>query len=856
MKEITKGRTLNSKITLISEKERSAISDKILDNIQEGVLVVDQEGNLIKMNDSLLKIFKDLQTNINEIVKKVFNAVIVSFIEAPDFILNNVSPSEVHLSPDMKLKICNSRESPKEKSIYLKAKARTSHVFRPSEFQGLKPRKSRQQTFIGKELISDFDNKNLTATKLNMTSNFSQASSKNQGLNMPVRRAIEILADKAIFVQEREDILELVTQEKNEDNYRIDCDIILEDPAFRENPTNNSAKFKFHLKILTTSFRDELRFIFILKEKKQEIERRNLALQNENKSKTLAFVSHEMRTPLNCIVGMLSVLETFITPELLDKFVVPAITSAKHLLNLLNDLLDAAQIQAGKFKLVFVEFDLKSLLSDALFMINIQAKPKGIELILQWDPNLSPVIRSDPNRIRQIVINLLGNALKFTQKGCIRLATEKNRKNNTLIHIRVIDTGLGIKEENKKKLFTAFGKLDQDENEYLNSQGVGLGLLISNVLAKNLGPNAKTLEETENNLCAGLTVASEYGQGTTFEFIVENKNNTDLMEEGEIEMKVSEMRRKLINEEPYFIHNKVYEMFKDDSIFEKRKKNQLSSIRSCSEKEMPSNSLVIVGTEPMNSSKNSNEQKIEGFSEGTYSHLHLNKNLSKSKEEIGPGKSFFYLNKDFGPNESNSHKMLNEMIFYNTKARKDVMKNLDDVADNEEKIKILKDLNMGKKCECPDFLICDDNHFNISVLTALLEMYNFRVDSAFNGEEALNKVISLYENSNCCKEFKLIFMDIEMPIKNGYEATEAILEYYQQKKLEKPIIVATSGHSESKEQKKMIDYGMSECLVKPILKGALIDLLVQKLFNMQYYPANIYPVGSLKKISDKMKTNA
>ena len=849
LKDITKLKSFNSKITLINEKERSAISDKILDNIEEGILVVDKDANIIKMNEPIIKLFKEFQIDINDIVLRLMSSKIVTVLEAPDFILNFVSPSDIHISTEVKSKICNSREknSPKEKEkSFLKAKARTSHLFQ-FDFNGGNEggrgkRQSRLNTVFGSRNEGGRrDTKNLTTHYNNYTST-SQSSTKNQGLNMPVKKAIELIVERAEFFEEKEQELELMTNQKNEDNYRINCDIEL----FEKSAANLKDISKFHLRILTTSFRDELRFIFIMKQRKMEIENRHLEVQNENKSKTLAFVSHEMRTPLNCILGMLAVLETMLDPITLDSYVIPAIACGKHLMNLLNDLLDAAQIQAGKFKLVFIEFDLKSLLSDVLFMINIQARPKGLELILEWDNNLSHIVKSDPNRIRQIVINLLGNALKFTQKGSIRVITEKNPKNNTLIHIKVVDTGMGIKEESKKKLFQAFGKLDQDESEYLNSQGVGLGLLISNILAKNLGPSLKTLTESDINLMIGLNVISEYGKGTQFEFIIENKNDTDLLDEASVHVSLGEMKSHLVTEIPYFFKKPKLPEFID-------RKLDMYSIRSESEREVRIVSSARVETEPMASSSKSSYEHKSDFTIKKDSNQINKRSLSKSKEELGSTKSFFYMSKDYDKRALNNHSLLYDMVVSRVGKEKFITRNLEDVTNNEEKVKILNDLNKEKKCLCPDLLICDDSQFNIVVLKAMLEVYKFKIESAYHGEEAIEKIQKLYESSDCCRTYKIIFMDIEMPIMDGYETCDMIFDYSRRMGFEPPLIIATTGHSSKKEQKKILERGMNDCLIKPILKGALVDMVVQKLFNLEKYPISLYPERLVDMIGDRIR---
>ena len=139
-------------------------------------------------------------------------------------------------------------------------------------------------------------------------------------------------------------------------------------------------------------------------------------------------------------------------------------------------------------------------------------------IFFNYDDSIPIFIKSDPNRLRQIITNLLGNVLKFTQQGSISLKAALDPFDNSLIHLFVIDNGIGIREENKKLLFKAFGKVEDEENEYLNSQGVGLGLLISNKLAISVGPSFYKLGNSKSTLNPGLNVFSEFGNGATFRY--------------------------------------------------------------------------------------------------------------------------------------------------------------------------------------------------------------------------------------------------------------------------------------------------------------------------------------------------
>ncbi|EGR32295.1 hypothetical protein IMG5_089000, partial [Ichthyophthirius multifiliis] len=215
----------------------------------------------------------------------------------------------------------------------------------------------------------------------------------------------------------------------------------------------------------------------------------------------VSFASHELRTPLNSIIAM---LETMINnPN--KNYLKNAILNAKYLLCMTNDLLDLAQIKVNKFKLNIKKFNLKYLLVEILEMFQIQAFEQQINLNMNYD--CEEEIHSDKNRIRQILINLLGNSFKFTLNGKICVNVEKY--DEFLIQISVEDTGIGIKQENLSKLFTVFGKIDGEEAINLNQQGVGLGLVISNMIAYQLG---------DNNNQKGIEVESEYGYGSIFKF--------------------------------------------------------------------------------------------------------------------------------------------------------------------------------------------------------------------------------------------------------------------------------------------------------------------------------------------------
>ncbi|KAL4429329.1 hypothetical protein ABPG74_002315 [Tetrahymena malaccensis] len=236
--------------------------------------------------------------------------------------------------------------------------------------------------------------------------------------------------------------------------------------------------------------------------------------ENSKKYQTqmLAQVSHELRTPLNCIMLMLEQLQQKISSELNKKYLRPSINSCNLLLSLINDILDLAQINAGKFTFIFQKFRLSKLLKETINLLKQKAQLKGIDLILDYDQSIPRYIISDPNRLRQILINLIGNSLKFTRKGHITLKTTLINTQPVRMDLQVIDTGIGIPKEKQEDIFNQFNKVQDNQNKQLNSNGCGLGLNISNQLAKGISINGQ-----------GIRVQSEVGQGSTFSFYLEDK---------------------------------------------------------------------------------------------------------------------------------------------------------------------------------------------------------------------------------------------------------------------------------------------------------------------------------------------
>lgn len=246
---------------------------------------------------------------------------------------------------------------------------------------------------------------------------------------------------------------------------------------------------------------------------------------NEAKSAFMSTMSHEIRTPMNAIVGMTDILLRSPLPEREKEYMTNIKSSGEALLSIINDILDFSKIESGKLEIIEEKYDLMSTLNDLsmIFLNRIAEKP--VELLFDLDKDLPSKYFGDGLRIRQVIINLVNNAIKFTEEGCIRLKIEQEKREGEQIWLRfrVIDSGQGIKQEDIERLFASFEQVDKQKNKH--KEGTGLGLSISRQLVELMG--------------GSIRVTSEYGKGSEFSFVLPQKV---LKEEPAAALKDSEVK--------------------------------------------------------------------------------------------------------------------------------------------------------------------------------------------------------------------------------------------------------------------------------------------------------------------------
>ncbi|MDO5382551.1 MAG: ATP-binding protein [Eubacteriales bacterium] len=246
------------------------------------------------------------------------------------------------------------------------------------------------------------------------------------------------------------------------------------------------------------------------------IEEQNERLQEADKNKTKFFsnMSHEIRTPINSIMGMNEVILRDCEDETIRGYAKDVKDASRYLLSLVNDILDYSKIEAGKMEIVPVEYDMEDLLGGVCNLIKTKLEEKSLEFELKVGENVPTRLFGDEIRISQILINLLTNAIKYTDKGKVSFLVEREADDNgqAAIKFTVKDTGIGIKQEDMKVLFEEYGRLDLLKNR--NKEGTGLGMSIVQGLLFQMNSRLK--------------VESEYGKGSTFSFVLLQKEVTEI----------------------------------------------------------------------------------------------------------------------------------------------------------------------------------------------------------------------------------------------------------------------------------------------------------------------------------------
>lgn len=552
------------------------------------------------------------------------------------------------------------------------------------------------------------------------------------------------------------------------------------------------------------------------------IERNSAEEANKAKSQFLANMSHEIRTPLNGVTGMLELLSRSELEEHQQHYIHIAQNSAQSLLSVINDILDFSKIEAGKMELDAVDFKMSDTLADVVDIFASQTARKNIELIGNIDPSMPNWVIGDPERLRQVLINLLGNAVKFTEEGHIALTATCDHQNETLVKYKITieDSGCGISEENQRKLFHSFTQADSSTTRKYG--GTGLGLTISRQLVALMKGD--------------ITVESEPNKGSRFTItMVLPKSEKQSANTRQLPASLKGTTVLVVDDHP------VNQEYMRDLLIPFGLKVQCAesgekALKLVEEAEQANSPFELCLLDYHMPNMDGIELAAKLRARDLQAEMKLIMLTSIDQVSISdPGMSHF---------DARLVKPVRASRLFDSivTALESKIVAVNDVANPPSTLNTnvlpINTNALGSDTKNVTILLAEDNPVNQLVASKILSQANYNVDVVEDGQKVLDRLAK--------GGIDLVLMDCQMPVMDGFEATRNIRENEREKGISKdqqlPIIALTANALKG-DRELCIDAGMNEYITKPLQ----IDTLFSVLSHFVPTPIDAANLGQVKK---------